>query len=143
MTDLETAIIIADVKRFFDSMTGFSEKALSAAFLECYNNSPDFLAFSNDGIMRHYDEFKQICTGYYDRLKQQRIETIQEKFRVIDKNLVIVGWTGNIVADFKNGDTLKMKGYAVTYLFKRIDNTWKVIHSHESSPPPEFIKKAH
>jgi len=35
---------------------------------------------------------------------------------------------------------MKMKNYGVTFVFKKIDNQWKVIHSHESSLPPEILK---
>jgi len=67
--------------------------------------------------------------------------TIQEKIHVIDTNLVVLGWTGNIVAQFKSGDIMKMNNYSITSVFKKIDNKWKVIHSHESALPPEIIKK--
>jgi len=141
MTEMKSAAIINDVKRFFDTMTVYSENAHLQAFLNCYDDSPDFLAFSSDGIMRNYDELKKICSVYYTDLKHQSIRTIHEKFRVLDTNLVIVGWNGNIIAAFKNGDTMKMNNYSITYLFKKINNNWKVIHSHESSLPPEIIKK--
>jgi hypothetical protein len=60
---------------------------------------------------------------------------------VLNKTLVIVGWTGNIIATFKNGDTMKMNNYSITSVIKKIDEKWKVIHDHESAPPPEIIKK--
>jgi hypothetical protein len=63
-----------------------------------------------------------------------------EKFHVVDTNLVILGWTGDIIAQFKSGDTMKMSNYSVTSVFKKIDSKWKVIHSHESALPPEIIK---
>ena len=66
---------------------------------------------------------------------------IQEKIHVIDTNLVIIGWTGNIIAQFKSGDIMKMNNYSITSVFKKIDNKWKVFHSHESALPPEIIKK--
>ena len=69
------------------------------------------------------------------------IKPIQEKFHVINTNLVILAWTGIIIAQFKNGDTMKMNNYSITSVFKKIDNKWKIIHSHESALPPEIIKK--
>ncbi|MFN2439877.1 MAG: nuclear transport factor 2 family protein [Chitinophagaceae bacterium] len=110
-------------------------------FLSCYDDSPTFLHFSSDGKMRNYEEFKKICAEYYNELKEQKIVTIQKKIHVIDTNLVILGWSGNIVAQLKSGDTMKMDNYSITSLFKKIDNKWKVIHSHESALPPEILKK--
>ena len=63
------------------------------------------------------------------------------KFNVVDTNLVIFGWTGNIVAQFKNGDTMNMNNYSVTNVFKKVGGKWKIIHSHESALPPEIIEK--
>jgi ketosteroid isomerase-like protein len=141
LTEAETHDIVRNVKGIFDKMTEYSERAQSDLFLNCYNNSPTFLHFSSDGKLRNYEEFKKICTEYYNALKEQKVMTIQEKIHVIDENLVVLGWTGNIVAQFKSGDIMKMNNYSITSVLKKIDNKWKVIHSHESSLPPEIIKK--
>ena len=141
MIETQTHDIIKDVRDTFAKMTEYSEKAQSNLFLSYYDNSPTFLHFSGDGKMRNYDEFKKTCALYYNALKEQKIITIQEKIHVIDTNLVVLGWTGNIVAQFKGGDIMKMNNYSITSVFKKIDNKWKVIHSHESSLPPEIIKK--
>jgi ketosteroid isomerase-like protein len=141
MTETETHDITKDVKGIFDKITEYSERGQSDLFLSYYDNSPTFLHFSGDDKMRNYDEFKKTCAEYYGALKEQKIITIQEKIHVIDTNLVVLGWTGNIVAQFKAGDIMKMNNYSITSVFKKIDNKWKIIHSHESSLPPEIIKR--
>ena len=141
MTAVEFDHIVKDVKGVFDIITEYSERAQVDAFLNCYDNSPTFLHVSSDGKMRNYEEFKNICTEYYNSLKEQKIVTVYEKFNAIDTNLVILGWTGNIIAQFRNGDTMKIKNYSITSVFKKIDGKWKIIHSHESALPPEIIKK--
>jgi ketosteroid isomerase-like protein len=141
ITEAESDHIIKDVKSFFDKIIEYSEGAKLDLFLSSYDNSPTFLHFSMDGKMSNYEETKKACTEYYNALKEQKITTIQEKFHVIDTNLVILAWTGNIVARFKNGDIMKMNNYSITSVFKKIDNKWKVIHAHESALPPEIIKK--
>ena len=140
MTPSESDHIIKEVKAVFHELSKYSEEAQLNSFLSCYDNSPAFLHFSGDGKMRNYEEFKKICGEYYITLKQQKLSTITEKFNVIDTNLVIVGWTGNITAQFKNGDTMIMKDYSITNVFKKIDDKWRIIHSHESSLPPEIQK---
>ena len=88
--------------------------------------------------MRNYEEFKKVCSEYYTSLQQQKLFTVTEKFNVLDKDLVITGWTGNILAQFKNGDAMTLNNYSITNVFKKIDGKWKIIHSHESSQPPEI-----
>ena len=141
MTESQIHDIVKDVKGTFDKITEYSEAAQLDLFLSYYDNAPTFLHFSADGKMRNYEEFKKICAEYYNTLKGQKITTIEQKIHVIDANLVILGWTGNIVAQYKSGDVMKMNNYSITSLFKKIKNKWKVIHAHESSLPPEIIKK--
>ena len=140
MTESEIHDIEKNVKDVYDQMTEYSEKAQAELFLSYYDNSAAFLHFSGDGKLRNYEEFKKTCTEYYTSLKEQKIVTIRGNINVIDANFVVLGWTGNIVAQFRSGDIMKMENYAITNVFKKIDNKWKVIHSHESSLPPEIIK---
>jgi SnoaL-like domain len=141
MTEAESNNIVKGIKDIHEKLTEYSEKAQLDSFISCYDNSSTFLHFSSDGKMRNYEEFKKICTEYYKALKQQKILTITEKLNVINNKLVILGWTGNIIAQFKNGDTMKLNNYSITSVFKDIDNKWKIIQSHESGLPPEIIKK--
>ena len=141
MTETGSDHIVKELKVVFDKMTAYSERAQSDLFLSFYENSPAFLHISADGQMRNYEEFKNICSGYYNSLKEQKITTTREKFNVIGKDLVVLDWTGNIVARFRNEDIMNMNNYSITSIFKKIGNNWKVIHSHESSLPPEIIKK--
>jgi hypothetical protein len=141
MTKAESDNIIQEVKAVFDKMAKYSEEAQLDSFLSCYDHSPAFLHFSADGKMRNFEELKKVCTEYYTTLEKQKLSTIGEKFNIINTNIVIAGWTGNIVAKFKNGDTMNMTNYSVSNVFKKIDGKWKIIHSHESSLPPEIIKK--
>ena len=141
MAKIESADIIKEVKSVFDTFGKYSEEAQLDSILSCYDDSADFIHFSADGKMRNYEELKKICTEYYISLKQQKLSTITEKYNVIDTNHVIAGWTGNIIAQFKNGDGMNMNNYSITNVFKKIEGKWKIIHSHESSLPPEIIRK--
>jgi hypothetical protein len=133
--------ILNEVKIMFDKLTHFSETAQTDSFLSCYENYPDFIQIAGDGKMRNYEEFKKICTDYYDSLKEQKVSVNNKKTQVLDSNLVISAWTVNILAHFKNGDMMRMDNYSITYLVKKIDGLWKIIHTHESSLPPELIRK--
>ena len=141
MQEVDTNQIAKEVKNVLNSLTRYSEEAQLDLFLNGYDKSPSFLQFSSDGKMRNYEELKEICTGYYTALKEQKVSTLMEKVNVVDEDLAIVGWTGNIVAQFKNGDSMIMNNYSITNVLKKIDGEWKIIHSHESALPPVIIKK--
>ena len=129
-----------NLKVISDKIIEYSEKAQLNLFLSCYDNSPTFLHFSSDGQMRNYEAFKKICTEYYNALKKQKVIIIQEKIHLLDTNLAVIGSTVNIIAEFKNGDIMKLNNYSITSVFKKINTEWKVIHSHESGLLPEIIK---
>jgi ketosteroid isomerase-like protein len=140
MTITESDNIINEVRRVYHKITVHSEKAQLDAFLSYYDDSPHFLSFSADGKMSDATVFRKLCSEYYNSLKGQTVTTISEKYHVIDANLVIVGWTGNILAVLKNGEIIKMDNYSITSIFKKIDGKWKIIHDHESALPPEITQ---
>jgi len=140
MTQAESDRIINEVKNAYNKITEHSQKAQLDSFLSYYDNSPYFLSISADGKMNNCKEFKKTCSEYYTLLREQSIITTREQFQLLDKNIVIVGWTGNIIANFKNGDIVKMNNYSITSVFKKIDEKWKIIHDHESALPPDIIK---
>ena len=132
--------ILNEVRLVFKDFTHYSETAQADSFLRCYAETRDFLAVSADGIVRNYKDFKKICKDYYESLKEQNIITTHEIIQVLDEITVLLCWSGNIDAFFKNGDMMKMQNYSITFLFKKINGEWKVIHSHESALPPQIIK---
>jgi len=132
--------ILKEVRLFALNLTQFSETAQLDLFLACYADTPDFLAVSGDGVIRNLNDFKKICKDYYGNLKEQKLTTVHEKFHILDESTVLFCWSGNIDAYFKNGDKMKMENYAVTFLFKKLTEGWKVIHSHESALPAPIIK---
>ncbi len=140
MQKVDTNQVAKDVKTVLDGLTRYSEEAQLELFLNGYDKSPSFVHFSSDGKMRNYEELKEICTEYYNALKGQKISTLAEKMNVIDESLAIAGWTGNISAQFKNGDSMIMNNYSITNVLKKIDGEWKIIHSHESALPPVIIR---
>jgi len=141
MQNVDASQVEKEVKSIADSLTRYSEKAQLDLFLKGYDDSPSFSHFSGDGKRRNYEELKNVCTEYYTALREQKISTLMEKIDVIDENLAIIGWTGNIIALLKNGDSIIMNNYAITNVFKKTDGQWKIIHSHESSLPPVITKK--
>jgi hypothetical protein len=36
---------------------------------------------------------------------------------------------------------MKMNNYSVIFVFKKMDDNWKMVHAHESALPPEIINK--
>ncbi len=132
--------ILNEVNPLAQDLIHYSETAQLDSFLRCYAETTDFLAVSGDGVIRNYNDFRKISKDYYGPLREQKLTTVHEIFHVLDDSTVILCWSGNIDAFFKNGDVWKMQNYTVTLIYKKISGQWKVIHSHESALPPQIIK---
>jgi hypothetical protein len=139
MTSNESNQVVEEVKTIFGKISEHSQKAELDSFLSFYDNSPQFISISSEGKISDFDAFKAACSEYYALLQRQEVVTLTEKFNVVDKDLVIMSWAGNIIAHLKNGDTIVMNNYSITSVFQKINESWIVIHDHESALPPEVI----
>jgi len=131
--------VLREMKTLVENLIHYTETAQVGPLLGCYSASPDFLAVSPDGVIRNYTEFAKTCQDYYESLMQQKLTTNHHIFHVLDDTTVLWCWSGNIDAAFKNGDAWSMQHYTVTFLFKKTNGEWKVIHSHESGLAPQII----
>jgi hypothetical protein len=138
--NIDTHRVLNELRPIIEEFIHYSETAQVDLFVRGYAETTDFLAVSADGIIRNYPELKKICKEYYESLREQKITTTHQIFHVLDEITVLLCWSGNIDAFFKNGDVMKMRNYTVTSLYKKMSGEWKVIHSHESSLPPQLIK---
>ncbi len=132
--------ILNEVKLIAEELIHHSEAADVSPFLACYADVPEFVAISGDGVIRGYIDFKLLSEEYYNALLQQKLTTTHQVFNVLCDNAVVLCWSGTIDAVFKNGDVWKMPQYTVTFLFRKTNGAWKVVHSHECGLPPVITK---
>jgi SnoaL-like domain len=131
--------ITDEVRPWLEKLILYSETAQWESFLSCYAQTPEFLAVSADGIIRNFGDFRTLCKEYYQSVKEQKATTIRESFHILDERTVILSWSGDIDAFFKTGEIMKMRNYTVTFLYQKIEEGWKVVHSHESTLPPQIV----
>ncbi len=129
---------IKEVMPVFEAIARYTASAQADSLLKSYADIPDFLHISSDGTIRDFAGFKKVCSEYYETVKEQKLTKNREIFQVLNDDTVLLCWSGNIDAHIKNGGIMKLINYTVTFLFKKINGEWKVIHSHESAPPPQL-----
>jgi ketosteroid isomerase-like protein len=106
------------------------------ALMQPYLNSPDFIVCNTDGSMGDYQGAKNGAAETFKSLAALKYTTVKEEFRFLPNNIVICAWLGTCEMTLKTGEHSKIDTYAVTFVFRKIDNQWKVIYSHESALPP-------
>jgi len=110
------------------------EKMDVEALFQSFSDSSDF--FTTDGSMINLQAFKNHNDAWFNSLSDLKVTTISEYYRFLPGNTVICGWTGKFEMTLKSGEQLKINKFGITYIFRKIDNKWKVIHQHSSALPP-------
>lgn len=110
------------------------EKMDVEALFQSYSDSSDF--FTTDGSMINLQSFKNHNAAWFNALSSLKVTTVSEYYRFLPGNTVICSWTGKFEMTLKSGEQLKNDKFGITYIFRKIDNNWKVIHQHASSLPP-------
>ena len=119
------------------------------AITEKYNKAWETLnmemvaKFHSDSSFRYYSnmkllissnaDFKKLFPQYMNTTKSWKIEVSNPVVQVLDENVAVIGFTGkaemittaNKVSDFGTG--------AYTYVWKKIDEEWKIVHIHDST----------
>ena len=110
------------------------EKMDVEALFQSYSDSSDF--FTTDGSMINLQVFKKHNAAWFNSLAALKVTTFSEYYRFLPGNTVISSWIGKFEMTLKSGEQLKNNKFGITYIFRKIDNKWKVIHQHASALPP-------
>lgn len=110
------------------------EKMDVEALFQSYSDSSDF--FTTDGSMVDLQVFKNHNAAWFNSLAVLKVTTFSENYRFLSCNTVICSWIGKFEMTLKSGEQLKINKFGITYIFRKTDNKWKVIHQHSSALPP-------
>lgn len=99
--------------------------------------------FHSDSSFRYYrnrrigitsnDEFKKLMPQYMSSTKSWKIEVENPVVQVLDKNAAVIGFIGKAEMLTKDNKVSDTGSGAYTYVWKKIDGQWKIVHIHEST----------
>ena len=145
------AFLLTTCQLLFAQAVNESQKIVEEvlSMTEKYNKTWETLnmekvsTFHSDSSFRYYrnmklavssnTDFKNLFPQYISSTKSWKIEVSNPVVQVLDENVAVIGFTGkaemittdNKVSDFGSG--------AYTYIWKKINGKWKIIHIHEST----------
>ena len=124
----EARLFIKDV---FDVLTlGNGEKRM-----EICENSPDF-TFILAGSVFSYDSLKTFVAQALQEAEKETLETVSEKYIVIDPDCFTYIWHGKIDIYLKSGEIISFDDYFSTWTFRKSEGKWKIVNGHESYSAP-------
>jgi len=116
------------------------EKSTKAAENIDSNGIADFVddtfkaGFIDNGIfMNSFDEVMRRYRGNIIGIKSQKISISNKKITVLADNAALLTVSGNASAALEDGRTFT-GGFAWTFVYSKVNDNWKIIHSHMSTP---------
>jgi uncharacterized protein (TIGR02246 family) len=135
MTPQEQAIAKKEITEVVNAIIQGLEKMDAEVLFQSYSNSPDFILFTTDGSMVDYQLAKSHNAGWFKSLSSLKVTTVKEEFRFLPGNVVICAWRATFDMTLKTGGEPKMD-FAITFVFNKSENRWKVVYQQTSALPP-------
>ena len=108
------------------------------ASMEPYSNEPDFKIVNLDASVMDYQTMMHTQVEGFKSLAAVNFKTTKTDFLFLEKDLVMCTWTGRTEAQSKKGKKIKVEPYVISMLFRKRNNQWKIVYSHESAAPANW-----
>jgi len=137
LSDSQKEKIKSEVKEVVTAMFQGIKEANYDMATKPFLLSPDFFYISNGNLLteKSLDNAKQ----FFSSLRNQEITTIDETYTVIDNSTVMYTTKVKCLMNFKDGHALNQEPWYMQYLFKKLDNQWRVINGTESGDE-QYVK---
>jgi hypothetical protein len=101
-----------------------------------FSNSPEFLMMGTDGTLCDYRTYLENNINYLNTCSRFKLTTFKDEIRILDRDTAIFSWAYGAEATFKTGEKDIIEKAGASFVFKKVNNDWKVVYYHESSTPP-------
>jgi hypothetical protein len=130
LSDTEKDKIKEKVKEVIDTVYKASEEANIEMITNHWLDSPDFTILFN-GRTYSYEE-AMAMKPLYNKIKSQKGTLINEKYAVLDNSTVVYTANCKWIVNYKDGSSVLEDPEAFMFLFKKIDNRWRIIYYADS-----------
>jgi len=121
--------IAVDFEKNIKAAESFDVKGLT----DCVNDTLK-AGFIDNGIF--FNSFDEVMKGFKEGikgLKSQKFGISNKKITVLADNAALLIASGNFSVALEDGRTLT-GGFAWTFVYSKVNDNWKIIHSHMSTP---------
>jgi len=131
VSDAQKEKIKGEVKEVMSTIIKGVEEANLDMFIGNYLDSPDFV-FLYNGNPFNYQQFADLAKTILSTLINAKCTIVDEKYMVIDNSNVLYTANSKWQMNYKDGHAILDDPWALQYMFKKVDNKWKVISANES-----------
>jgi hypothetical protein len=115
---------------------------MKSAF-QAFTNSPEFLMMRTDGSLCDYHTYLNDNISYLMTCSSFKLTTYRDEIRVLDLDMAIFPWAYGAEATLKTGVQDIVEKAGASFVFRKVDDEWKVIYYHESLLPPIRVTGSH
>lgn len=133
LTSVQKDKISSEINALFEKSIKAGENLDVSEITENVNDTLK-TGFIDNGY--YFSTFNEVIKGFEEGVKgckSQKMEIINKKLTILSDKIVLLTASGNYSAILDDGRILNGK-FAWTFFYSKINDTWKVIHSHMSNP---------
>lgn len=131
--DIKIKQIENEISAIFEKSIEAGEKLDIKGITENINDSKKSGFIDNGTYFKTFDELMVPFKAGIQGLEYQEMNVESKKITVLSENNVLLTAHGDYSAKVSDGRILKGK-FAWTFVYSKINEEWKVIHSHMSNP---------
>jgi hypothetical protein len=139
LSDTRKEKIKGEVKEVVNTIVKGAEEVNFEIVAEQFMDTPDFV-FLYDGRTFSYEDCTTAFKSLFSKQTSQKHTILNEKYAIIDESTVL--YTNNLLGEtnFKDGHTILQDPWTMQFLFRKIDDKWKVIGGSESGIEKTVMK---
>jgi hypothetical protein len=131
VSDAQKEKIKAEVKEVASTIIKGCEEANFEMATEPWLDSPDFVLINN-GMALSYKEVVDAFKPLFGTLLNQKVTIVDEEYAVLDKSTVLYTTNCKSLMNFRDGHSTLAEPEAMLFIFKKINNGWRVIYVVDS-----------
>ena len=133
-SESEKSQITAEILALTRQVQAAAERADAAGLFMYHSDASEYIHIHN-GVRYTRDELVANYQGIYRDVEKQEIDIGDPVISILSQDLVLVASQGTFKTTMKSGAFLN-GDIAWTYLWKRDNESWKLLHAHQSFPGP-------
>jgi len=142
LTEKQQAAIRQEVTQAMKGFTTAAEHLDLEGALQFRADVPEFSYADTDGKLYDYPAARKIMVEVFADSTALKILPQRQEISVLGPDAALVAWNGAAEFTQKDGTVLRVDPYNITFLFKRLGGSWKIVRQHESALPPQPVKPA-
>ena len=129
--------IEGEIRKAVDSLIKGCESLDMDLAFEIFWDSPDFRMIAMDGSLCNYQTYLRNNIDYLTECLSFELTTLDDEIKILGPDLALYSWIYAVQATLKTGECDVIEKAGATFVFRRLEDQWKVIYYHESTLPPQ------